>query len=333
MIWFMAACARTPTTADSGSTLPVPAPSPRALADAPARGVLDGASPAPPVPEPEVPAGFELRTIRHQTIHASLLVPKGATVEQTHDPHGYPRVDLSVAGQLVFLQFDSGVGQLGVTLRKKPPTVYGLPVRMSTYNDGGVAAWFESKLGDVRVLGIAPGVKCSFEGLPSTPKGTLEQIYTVCASLRSPPPGKWRAATVAERAHGGMTDVPEGAWVESERPNTPGSRLRPGRFVARMHVGRFVVDSSGCPASFEALRAAEPPEVEVDLQRRRTSLGDVWIRKATEAYEGDRFPGATVVLALRASRCCRVTFVPWLDQPTDQEIDDAVALCDTYRAH
>jgi len=282
--------------------------------------------------ERSAPDGFELRTIRHQTIHAQLSVPIGTKITLTKDAHGYPRVDVDVAGQAVFIQFDSGIGALGVTLAKDPPTVYRLPVLESSVSASGVAAWYESKLGDVRVYGYAPGVKCSFEGWRGTPKTTLEQIYTVCSSLRSPSPGPWRASTAEERAHGGMTDVPEGAWVESAMPDTPGSQLRWGRFTARMYLGRFSVSGTTCPASDEALRKAEAPEVSVRLRKKPASGGDVRIRNATEEYDEYRYPGATIVWVPRAARCCRAVFVPWLTEPSQGELDYAISLCETYRA-
>lgn len=258
-------------------------------------------------------------------------MPDGAKVEPTHDAYGYPRVDVGVDGESVFLQFDSGVGRLGATLAKQPPTVYGLPTEKAHVGPENLAARYRTHSGDVRILGHAPGVKCVFEPLRAAPEPTLDRVYTVCASLRAPPLGAWRSATPEERAHGGMTDVPEGGWVEAALPGTPGSRLRSG-FTARLYLGGLVVSGAPCPPSIEALRGRAPEEAETVVEERRTAGGDAWIRRATETYEGDRYPGETVVFARRAGKCCRAAFVPWTSPPSAAQLDYALALCDTFRA-
>jgi len=90
---------------------------------------------------------------------------------------------------------------------------------------------------------------------------------------------------------------------------------------------------SPCPASFEDLRKAETPEVEVELEHRPRPQGEVWIRRPTEAYDGNRFPGPTTILSPRGARCCVAQLVPWTRPPAPAKIDYAIALCDTYRDH
>jgi hypothetical protein len=129
-----------------------------------------------------------------------------------------------------------------------------------------------------------------------------------------------------------MTDVPEGGWVESALPSTPGSLLRPGEFVARLYLGGLAVNGSPCPPSAEVLREHEPNEAEVVVEERRTPGGDAWIRHATETYDGDRYPAATIILARRAGKCCKAVLVPWTTPPSAEQIDYALSLCDTFRA-
>lgn len=269
--------------------------------------------------------------MNHQTIHARLLVPDGAAIESTRDGYGYPRVDIDVDGELVTLQFNS-VGELGNTLARTPPTVYGLPVEEAHVGPENLAARYRTTQGDLRISGFAPGVKCAFETFRAVPAATLDRIYTVCASLRSPALGRWRRATPEERAHGGMTDIPEGGWVESALPSHPGSLLRPGTFVARLFLGGLVVSGSVCPPSIEILRERDVHEVEVVVEERSAPGGDVWVRRATEVHDVDPLPGSTRIFARRDGRCCLAEFVPWTVQPTTAQIDYAIALCDTYRA-
>lgn len=196
-----------------------------------------------------------------------------------------------------------------------------------------MTARYRTATGDLRILGAAPGVKCSYEAFRDVPEPTLNRIFMLCASLRSPAPGAWRPATPEERAHGGMTHVPEGAWVEGALPGHPGAKLlRPGNFVAQMHVGPFTVTSQVCPQSFDVLREKSTPEVEVSVERRERPRGDAWIRRVIEEYDGNRYPGPTTVLAPRDGRCCALIFVPWTTAPSDAQIEYALALCDTYRA-
>lgn len=334
------ACTHAPTAGDpppSVASRAVPAPAVTLLASATAS---QGPTDTPSAARPDGPAasaiadapppGFEVRTIRHETIHARLLVPRDGRVELGRDPYGYPRVTVDVDGEQVVLQFDSGVGALGATLARTPPTVYGLPTERASVSADGLAAQYRDAQGDLRILGAAPGVKCSYEPFREPPAATLARVFTVCASLRSPPAGPWRPATSAERANGGMTDVPEGAWVEQALPSTPGSLLRPGKFTAHLYLGRLVVRGAACPASVEALRAREAPEVDVEVEVRAAER--VWIRRVTEAYDGVRYPGPTTVLAARGPRCCRVDFVPWTSQPAADDLAYAVRLCDTFRA-
>lgn len=290
---------------------------------------------APPwegAPESPAPPGFGWRSVHHETIHARLLVPDGAKVESTRDGYGYPRVDIDVGGNAVLLQFDSGIGKLGNTLAGKPPTVYGLPVEKVHFGPENVAARYRTKPGDLRISGFAPGVKCIFEPFGAVPAAALDKIFTVCASLRSPAPGAWRRATVEERAHGGMTDVPAGGWVEGALPPTPGSLLRPGKHIARLHLGALVLSGAQCPPSIEPLREREVDEAEVVVEERKTAGGDAWLRRATDVHDGDRFPGDTTLFARRGGGCCRAMFVPWTAPPSAAQVDYALALCDTFRA-
>jgi hypothetical protein len=290
--------------------------------------------PGPPWPtagEPPAPRGFRWETVHHRTVHARVLVPAGASPELGQDMNGYPAVTIAVDRDQVTCQFDSGIGALGATLAKRPPTVYGLAPQASELGGDHVAVRYLDANGGLRISGFAPGVKCGWEGDAALPAPIREAIFTVCASVRSPAPGAWRTATEAERAHGGMTDVPDGAWVESELPATPGSLLRPGAFIARMHLGELAILSAPCPASFEDLRKAEAPEVAVELEHRPRPGGEVWIRRPTEAYDGDRYPGPTTLLAPHGARCCIAQLVPWTRPTEPAKIDYAIALCDTYR--
>jgi len=318
----LVACSRSPAGDD---------PRPVTPPTTPARTAHGGPRwPAPAAPP--TPPGFERRAIHHETIHVDLAVPIGARVSLERDVHGYPSVAIDVDGFAITLQFDSGVGQLGVTLSRTPPRVYSLAAQKASATPDNVTARYLTSGGDLRILGVAPGVKCRFEPYGQVPEPTLDRIFTVCASLRAPVLGPWRAATPDERAHGGMTDVPAGAWVEGALPSTPGSLLRPGKFIASMHVGRFVASSTLCPSSFDELRDKSAPEVEVVVERKASAGGEAWIRKATEEYNGDRFPGATTLIAPRDGRCCTVSFIPWTTFPSAIEIDCAIALCDTFRA-
>jgi hypothetical protein len=195
-----------------------------------------------------------------------------------------------------------------------------------------VAARYRTKPGELRISGFAPGVKCIFETFRTPTEATLDRIYAVCASLRSPAPGPWRRSTPEERAHGGMTVVPDGAWVETALPSHPGSLLRPGKFVARLHLGGLVLSGAVCPPSIETLRTHEVHEVEVVVEERRALSGMAWVRRATEVHDVDRMPGSTTIFAPRRGGCCRAEFVPWTAPPSTTQIDYAIALCDTFRA-
>jgi len=329
-------CGPTPSAPSSGdsSATTGPAAAARSSSSAPGSTEAGPVLPSPhwPVPQPATPVtGFEERTIHHETIHASVLVPKGARVSDARDPNGYPQVEIEVDRETVLLQFDSGIGALGPSLAKTPPTVYGLATEMVTVGPDAVAARYRDSRGNLRILGIAPGVKCKLEPVLDVPAATLDKVYTVCASLRSPPPGAWRAATAEERSHGGMTAVPAGAWVEGSLPATAGSLLRPGRFKAQMHVAGMVVAGGPCPSSFEGLSDKEPNEIDVHVEKRTASGGDVWIRKAVDRYDGASYPGATTVLSPRAGGCCRVGFIPWTTPPSAAAVDYAVALCETFQ--
>jgi hypothetical protein len=196
-----------------------------------------------------------------------------------------------------------------------------------------IAVRYLDSSGVLRISGFAPGVQCTWKGDAALSGPIRDAIFTVCASVRSPAPGAWRSSTTAERAHGGMTDVPDGAWVESELPATPGSLLRPGRLIARMHLGELTILSAPCPASFEEHRKAEAPEVEVELEHRPRPQGEVWIRRATEVHDGHRYPGPTIIWAPHGARCCIAHLAPWTRPPEPAKIEYAIALCDTYRDH
>jgi hypothetical protein len=296
--------------------------------------VPDDGNPRWPAPKKApLPPGFEARTVRHETIHADIAVPRGTSVTLTRDAYNYPRVDISVDGEVVFLQFDSGPGTLAATLAGKPPTVGGkLAAERFTLTPDGIAARYRDVYGDLRLYGHAPGVKCVFEPRRKIPEPTLERIFTVCSSLRSAAPGRWRPATDAERAHGGMTDVPEGAFVEGALPDTPGALLRTGPFVAALYAGAFKITGRDCPASYEYLGEWSAPEVAVTLEKRTGKAGDAWVRSATESYAGHDYPGATTVIAPRDGRCCVANLIPWTAPPSSAQLDYVVALCDTFRA-
>jgi hypothetical protein len=316
-------CGR-PQGSEPAETPPAKTPPPAAVARRPG-------PPWPTAGEAPAPRGFHWETVHHQTIHARVFVPAGESPALDKDMHGYPAVRIAVDRYQVRCQFDSGVGALGATLAKQPPTVYGMAVQASEVGVDHLAARYVDTNGMLRISGFAPGVKCTWEGLPELPAPIRDAIFTVCASVRSPAPGAWRAATEAERAHGGMTDVPDGAWVESELPGTPGSLLRPGKFIAQMHLGELTIRSVPCPASFEDQRKPQTPEVDADLERRPRPRGDVWIRRATETYDGNRYHGSTTVVVPHGTRCCLAHLVPWTRPPEPAKIDYAIALCDTYR--
>ena len=285
---------------------------------------------SPPWPtkaEPTAPRGLHWATLHHETIHARLLVPDGVTPVLTHDVNGYPLVTIAVAGERLDCQFDSGLGPPTQTLRRDPPTFYGMHVDDHLVTPETIAVRYRDSQGDARVAGYAPGVKCKFESYREMPPAILEQLYAICASVRSPTPGPWRAATDAERSNGGMTDVPDGAWVEPSLPTTAGSLLRPGKFIARMHVNELTITSVPCPAPIEDERKPQKPEVAVSLEQR----SNAWIRTATEEYENVRYPGLTVVWRPAGQRCCFAEFVPWIDPPESAKIDYAIALCGTFR--
>lgn len=318
----------TATACRHAAPQPAPAHAEDAAPKAPeARGPAWPTSPEPPAPE-----GFRWTTVHHETIHARLLVPLGVEPTLQHDGYGYPRVDVDVDGKVVVVQFDSGIGALAQTLAESPPKVYSLVAQKALVTDETIAARYVDSLGAARISGYAPGVKCLFEGYGATPESTLERIWTVCSSLRSPAPGAWRPATEEERAHGGMTDVPEGAWVEGALPSTPGAALRPGAFRARMYLGGLVVRGGVCPASFDALSKKEPSEAQVDVEHRSLEGGDVYVRSAIDAFDGRKYPGGTTIVASRAGRCCYADFVPWSKPPSAPKIDWAIALCDTFRS-
>lgn len=319
-----------PATDGVRPSLPTASESPADVATPPA---AEAPIPTPwaTTPEPTAPPGFAWRTVHHETIHARLLVPDGAELENTRDAHGYPRVDFFVDGEMVILQFDSGVAHLGNTLAKTPPTVFGLPTEKAHVGPENLAAQYRTAMGDLRIMGFAPGVKCTFEAFRDVPAETLDRIFTACASLRWPAFGAWRRATPEERANGGMTDIPAGAWVENALPSHPGSLLRPGKFFAHLHLGGLAVSGAVCPQSIEPLRERSVGEVEVTVEERKTPGGEVWIRRVTEVYEDHQMPGPTRIFAWRDGGCCRADFVPWTMQPTAAEIDYAIALCDTFR--
>jgi len=282
-------------------------------------------------PDASIPTGSVWRAVRHETILADVAVPHGAKVEATRDAHGYPLVTVDIDGHAVSIQFDSGVGRLGATMSKKPPMVYSMATQRAHASPENLTALYVDSRGNTRVLGVIPGVKCSYEAFVPTPAATLERIYDMCKSMRSPELGALRASTPAERASGGMTSVPEGAWVETQRPTYPGAVLLDRPYSGRLFAGRYSVRGRACPASFESQRAFESPEVEARVEKRTRASGDAWIRLPTESDQGDRYPGTATVVVPREGRCCVVTFMPWLTQPSARQIDDAIALCDTYR--
>ena len=72
-------------------------------------GVLVSGPPWPTVPdEAPAPAGYSWQTLRHQTLHARLLVPDGAKVAERVDEEGVPSIELVHRGLSAVLAFDIG---------------------------------------------------------------------------------------------------------------------------------------------------------------------------------------------------------------------------------
>lgn len=253
--------------------------------------------------------------------------------ELGEDARGYPSVFIPVGEVGVSLQFDSGIGALGSTLSQDPPTVHGISAERVHVTPHNASAQWRTKLGEFRIEGYAPGVKCAFEAFAAgqAASAPTEQIFTICSSLRAPAPGPWRAPTQAERKSG-MTFVPDGAWVESSPPQHPGRYLRSDGFRARLYAGSFVVSSMDCPASFEDLESADLDRESVALRRTESAGGPVWIREVSKSWDGHAFPGETRIIAPRDGTCCTLTFVPWLTQPSEAQIHYAAALCDTFES-
>ena len=62
------------------------------------------------------------------------------------------------------------------------------------------------------------------------------------------------------------------------------------------------------------------------VDERKTAGGDAWIRRATDSYGGERYPGSTLLFVPRGGKCCRAELVPWTTPPSPEQIDYALAL-------
>jgi len=275
-------------------------------------------------------ASNEARTLvlHHETIHATITIPGGAKVELGRDSNGYPSATIVVDGERVLIQFDSGVYHLGETMNAVPPTVYGMVAEKSHVTAENLTARYKTSTGSPRILGAAPAIKCSYEWFRPIPEPVLDQIFALCASLKRPSFGASRPSTPDERSHGGMTSVPEGAWVEGSLPATPGALVfRPGRFTGRMHMGELIVSGGKCPASPASLREKTMNESDVKIEERRGAT----IRFATDESMGHKYPGVTQVYFPRGGACCRAAFMPWIVKPSVAQVDQAIALCETFQ--
>jgi hypothetical protein len=293
--------------------------------DAPPPPAPTGPDPAwPTVPaEATAPPGYTWTTLRHETVHARLLVPDDAAVtEVTEVDAGAARPVVRVAHQAVTaeLTFNPHAAWLSPGVLRAPVGGAGSAVRQTPDN---IAWQAELPDGGVRVSGYARGVQCVVE-LGPFDRGATEEAFTVCASLRPPALGEWGPA--AAKPNG--TAVPAGAWVEATRGELIGDSLL-GPYAPRLYAGWYGLAHTNCPADYATLGTATAGEAEVAVTRVDSAGGPAHLRLGRATRDGVTFTSSARLVAPRGEGCCSVELFPFRTPPSDAEIAYLVRLCDT----
>ncbi len=275
------------------------------------------------IAEAAAPSGYSWRTLRWQTVHARLLVPDAALVTESDDTAEAPfvRIEHRNVTADVFYSPNSAWSVPGASLT--PPRVGGVAVDHVRRTTDNVTWQTERADGGVRVSGHARGARCVVD-LGPFDRGSVDEAFTLCASLRPPPPGPWGPAVA--RPNG--TAVPTGAWVEPSRAEMVGDSLL-GPYAPRIYAGWFGLAHTNCPADYDTIGALGEGEAEVAVTRHDSAAGPAYARLARAARDGVAFASGARVVAPRGEGCCVAEIFPLLAAPSAAEIAYVVALCDT----
>jgi len=255
--------------------------------------------------EAQAPAGHAWQTLRHERVHARLLVPTGATVTDSAPGEEEAFVEVAHRAVTARLTFSPhGAWSAPAADPAQPTTVVDTELP-----DGGL-----------RVTGYGRGVQCVVT-LGPFDRASRDAARTVCGSVRPPPLGAW-----TRRDDG--SDVPAGAWVEPKRPDMVGDSLL-GVYAPRLYAGWFGLTQKYCPTDYATLEATADGESSVTVTRADSPAGPAYVRQSRATRQGVTFASGTRVVAPRADGCCFVELFPLGEPASDAEVSYAVALCDT----
>lgn len=291
----------------------------------PAAPVPTGPEPAWPtvIAEEPAPPGYSWQTVQRETVHARVLVPDGAAVTESEAGAEAPFVRIQHRAVTADVTYSPGSAWWVPGATATPPRVAGAPVENVRHTPDNVAWQSERPGGGVLVTGYARGSRCVVE-LGPFDRAFVDEAFTICASLRPPPPGPWGPAVAKPSG----TSVPTGAWVEPSRAEMVGDSLL-GPYAPRIYTAWFGLAHTNCPADYATLGVAEGTEAEVTVTRQDSAVGPAYVRRSRAVRDGVAFDSAARVVAPRGNGCCVVELFPFQGAPSSAEIDYVVALCDT----
>jgi hypothetical protein len=260
---------------------------------------------------PPAPPGTTYRTVHAKTIHVAVAVPKGASVETSSLPFGHPVVYVTVGSARLSITFSSGRNVFMADLAKSPPMVASLPVERIVTTPENTAVLFRRKSGELVVNGWVRAAECIGESLQPT---EVDLAFSVCASLRVPPPGPLHPG--GDEVDKPFPPIPEGAYVSREYG------------VTQLYAGQFAgkVLAKPCPTEDE-LHAAWPKD-DLHLERKDYPHGSVLVSREEASYEGAHYRAATTVWAMRHAHCCIATIPEAFTPPTEAQVDYVARWCD-----
>ncbi|MCR9162749.1 MAG: hypothetical protein ACE37F_02725 [Nannocystaceae bacterium] len=253
---------------------------------------------------PEEDASWQ--TIRYETVHVRLAVPKGARVERQRMPYGHPSVVVVGAKGSVQITYSSGAGVFARGLGEEPPTVAGLPIeRIERTPENTTVAYVVQ--GIPRVVGWVRGAECKVESLDPE---VIDFGFSLCASMRVPKPGP----LVEARPGAPFSAVPSDAVLLEDR-------------VPLLYAGHFNAKRTPGPCASEA-EIREHQGERFELEKRPGERGEILVGRAFSEYDGAVFPSTTSVWATRGGRCCVATIAEAITPPTRAQVDYVARLCD-----
>ncbi len=284
-----------------------------------ARAVPAGPEPAWPtvIAEDAAPEGYSWQTLRHAQLHARLLVPDGAYVTK-HDGDP-PTIRIENAGIVATLSYTPRAAWY-VPGPLATPARFGDSLRETPNN---VAWQVEIPDGGARVVAYARGAACEVTVGPFDRKD-LAAAFTLCASLRPPPPGPWGPPGPRPAS----TAIPTGAWVEPSRAEMVGDSLL-GPYAPRIYTGWYGLAHTNCPKDYAVLATVEEGESDVAVTRADSPAGPAHVRLARATRDGVTFTSGARVVAPRGDGCCSAELFPFRGPPSIDEIAYIVSLCDT----